>query len=251
MLAAPLDLPHRRRRPTVPFVDAPTELSTAATDAVLAAECLGLAAWIARMPGGPRRRAVLWGTTLGLLAAASLLGALVHGIAMADALRDTLWLVLYLLLALVVGLIGAAAVADLRGPAPLRYALPAVAVLALAFVAVSQWRGGDYRLFVLYQGLVGLGALAVYGALAVRRHLAGAAAVAAGLALSLVAGAVQATDWRVVLFVPFDHNGLYHLVMMAAIAVLAYGVVAGQRSAGPQRPSGRRRREGVQGTLRR
>lgn len=212
------------------LVASPTELSTAATDAVLAAEVLAVAAWMARTRGAARWRALLWSTTLGLLAAACLLGAAAHGLAMPESTRAALWRPIYALLGLVVGLMLAAALADLRGAASLRVLLPAVAAIALGFVALSEATDGAYRVFVLFQGGAALATLAVYAGLAWRRTLGGAGTIAAGLALSLAAGVVQASDLALVLIVPFDHNGLYHLVTMVAVALLGQGVLAGQRA---------------------
>jgi hypothetical protein len=39
--------------------------------------------------------------------------------------------------------------------------------------------------------------------------------------LNLVAAAVQASDVTIRLIVPFDHNGVFHLVQLVAIAALA------------------------------
>ncbi len=215
----------------MPFVTDPTELGTAATDAMLALECLTVAAWIVRTPGGARWRAALWGGTLGLLALAALLGAVAHGLVMPEAVRAALWQPLYALLGLVVALMLAAALADRRGPAAVRGLLPVAVAMAVGFFLLSEARGGDYRVFVIFQAAAGLATLGLYAGLARRRRLAGAGRIAAAVALSLVAGAVQASGLTLVPWVPLDHNGLYHLVTMAAVALLGRGVVAGQRTA--------------------
>jgi hypothetical protein len=49
--------------------------------------------------------------------------------------------------------------------------------------------------------------------------------MAAALAVSLAAGAVQAADLGTVrLLWEFDHNGLFHLVQLAGVALLAIGL---------------------------
>ena len=53
-----------------------------------------------------------------------------------------------------------------------------------------------------------------------------------GIALNIVAAAIQATgSVRFTLVVPFDHNGVFHLVQMAAIVVLVAGVAKGLEDA--------------------
>lgn len=217
----------------LPLVSSPTELSTAATDVALSIESLFVAAWIARTAGEAHGRATLWSAALGLLALASLLGSAAHGLAMSATMQTALWRPLYALLGLVVAMMLAAAVADLRGAASIHRMLPAAVALAIGFFVLSESEGGDYRVFVLFHGGGGLVALAVYGSLAWRRRLAGAGTIAAGLALSLAAGAVQVSNATLLPLVPLDHNGLYHLVTMAAVALLGRGVIEGQRAGTP------------------
>lgn len=212
------------------FVASRIELSTAATDAALTIESLLVAAWILRTPCGARWRATLWGATLGVLALASLLGAAAHGLVLSAGTQAALWRPLYALLGLVVALMLVAAIADLRGPTLIRGLLPAAVALAMGFFVLSEAKGGDFGVFVLFHAGAGLVALAVYGILAWHRRLAGAGTIAASLALSLAAGAVQASNATLLPLLPLDHNGLYHLVTMVAVALLGRGVVAGQRT---------------------
>ena len=67
-------------------------------------------------------------------------------------------------------------------------------------------------------------AMAVYLRLGAR-GVPGAGMVAAGLAVTLAAGAVQAIDdLEVRLVWPLDHNGVYHLVQLVGLAVLTWGL---------------------------
>jgi len=54
--------------------------------------------------------------------------------------------------------------------------------------------------------------------------------VAAGIGLSVIAAAVQASHLRVRLIVPFDHNGLFHLLQIGAIVLLTDGLRRGLTS---------------------
>jgi hypothetical protein len=74
--------------------------------------------------------------------------------------------------------------------------------------------------------VVGLFGVAFYAGLWARGHLSGAATIALGIGLSLVAAAVQASRMSMRMIVRFDHNGLFHLLQIVSIAVLAHGVCA-------------------------
>jgi hypothetical protein len=51
--------------------------------------------------------------------------------------------------------------------------------------------------------------------------------ISVGIALTIVAAAVQASALSVRLIVPFDHNGLFHLVQLIATAAFANGLRRG------------------------
>ena len=69
-----------------------------------------------------------------------------------------------------------------------------------------------------------VGALTIYSFLAVTQRLQGATIIAGAIALNLIAAGVQASDLYLHLFIPFDHNGLFHLLQMVAMIVLALGL---------------------------
>jgi hypothetical protein len=65
----------------------------------------------------------------------------------------------------------------------------------------------------------------VYATLHFRRQLPGAGAIALAFAVSLAAGVVQAGGRaRVDVGWPLDHNGIFHLIQLAGLAVLARGL---------------------------
>ena len=89
---------------------------------------------------------------------------------------------------------------------------------------LTRLAGGDFLVFVIYEGAGLLFALAVHGWLA-RSGRAGAHWVTAGLAVSLAAGVVQAIDtlsFRLVW--TFDHNGIFHLVQALGLGLLLVGL---------------------------
>lgn len=200
-----------------------TELTTAATDALLGLLCLALAAGLLLSPTlSPWKRHV-WLAVLVCMAVGSLLGAVAHGFALRETTRTVLWKPLYLSLGLVVALVVVAAAGDWWGEATARWLLPWALAAALGFFALSQMLGGAFVIFIAYEGAATLVALVIYGMLATR-GAPGASAVTAGLVLSLVAALVQMSSLSLRVIVRFDHNGLFHLVQIVAVIVMSTGI---------------------------
>lgn len=211
------------------FNPSPTEFSTGATDAMIVVECAIIIAILYRIRSGDRFRAVLWCWAFGLLALASVLGAVTHGLDMPDSLRDILWKPLYLSLGLVVGLFVVGAVHDWHGRAAAVRLVPWSIGVAIAFFGLTEMLDGAFIVFVLYEAAGMAAALLVYLFLASTHRLSGAAVVAIAILLNLLASWVQASSLSLTLFVPLDHNGLFHLVQMVGLAVLGIGLRIGFR----------------------
>jgi MYXO-CTERM domain-containing protein len=202
----------------------PTERTTAATDALLALASLLAIAAVRRRTAASFARSV-WLGALGCTAAASALGAAAHGLVLPERVRDALWQPLYLALGVTMALFVVGAVRDWRGERAARRALLPMLGVALAFYGVTRAAGGTFVAFVVYEGAALAFALVVYLALARKQRRPGAAGMAAALAVSLGAGVVQAAgpgDVRLVW--TFDHNGLFHLVQLAGVVLLAAGL---------------------------
>jgi hypothetical protein len=205
-----------------------TELTTAATDALIAVVALLCVALLNRYRSECRWRVRIWTWVFGLLALASVLGALAHGLDLALTVRTWLWRPLYLSLGLVVALFVVGAVGDFTGKQAVRLALVPMLGLALGFFVITQVATGSFLVFVVYEALAMLTALVMYLLLAVKRQLAGAGIIAAGILLNIAAAAVQAVDSiSITIVVPFDHNGVFHLVQIVALTVLTAGLVRG------------------------
>ena len=201
----------------------PTEVTTGATDLILGLLAI---ACIVRLAGLGQRetfRSRLWIAIFALLTVASMLGAVTHGLDLADGLRNLLWQPLYLSLGLMLGLIAVAAAVDSQGPERgRRWLWPAVG-LWLAFYVVTVIANGAFLVFVLYEAVALIYALVVYIRLA-RRSEAGALQLAAGIAVTLIAAVIQQSDLSFTLVWPFDHNGIFHLVQIPGIVLMADGV---------------------------
>ena len=218
-----------------------TELTTAATDAAVGVVSLALLLRLVAMPVNSTWKRALWCWVLGLLGLASVLGAVAHGMELPESVVAVLWWPLYLSLGLTVALFFIGGIHDWRGEAAARALLPWSVGIGAIFFAATQLLGGAFLIFVVYEAIAMVATLAMYAFLSVTGRLAGARMIAVGIGLSIVAAAVQASTLSVRLIVPFDHNGLFHLVQLVATAAIASGVRRGletkewQASARPAR----------------
>jgi len=209
------------------LVASPTELTTAATDAVLGVLCLAVLWRLAVLRVSATWKRGLWCWVFGLLTIACVLGTVVHGLELPEPVRVGLWHPLNLSLGLTVGLFLVGGVYDWRGEGAARALLPWAMALGVGFFVITQFLGGLFLTFVIYEAAALTATLAMYIALGTAGRLPGAGTVALGIGLSIVAAAIQASTLSVRVIVPFDHNGLFHLVQLVATAVLAIGLRRG------------------------
>lgn len=203
----------------------PTELTTAATDALLAILALACLRWLARRRAADPAKVTLWILVLALLAVASALGAVAHGLALSSDAIYLLWQPLFLSLGLVVALFVVAAVYDGIGPRAARKLLIPALVVGAAFYLVTLLFPGTFLVFVAYEAVAMLVALGLYVRLALRSGAGWAWLMVLGIGLNIVAAGIQASGAvRLNLGIPLDHNGVFHLVQMVAIVVLVAGV---------------------------
>jgi hypothetical protein len=206
------------------LVDVTTERTTAATDAVLALAAVA-AILVLRRTTPPSFGRAVWQGALGALALASVLGAAAHGLDLSPATRELLWQPLYLALGVTMALFVVGAVRDWRGDAAGRRVLVPMLALAVGFYGITRLTGGSFLAFVVYEAAALLFSLGVYLRLAAGPARAGAAPMAAALAVSLAAGVVQASGMGPVRLVwDFDHNGVFHLVQLVGLALLLTGL---------------------------
>jgi hypothetical protein len=218
------------------LVESHVERTTAATDALLGLLCVGLLLQLAVTPTDAGWKRQMWVGVLTLMACGAFLGAAAHGLTLTGAARTFVWRPLYLTLGLAVALVVVAAAYDWAGEAAARRLLPWATAAGVLFFLATEFLGGGFLLFVVYEAAGTIAALAIYLALSVRGSLPGAPAIAAGLALSVLAAVVQRTSLRLQAGVVFDHNGLFHLIQMAAIVVIAVGVRVSLTSASGLHP---------------
>ncbi len=207
----------------------PTELTTSATDAVLALECILIAAYLRHTGTVDRWRAGLWCWILGLIAFSAFLGAVAHGFEMPGSMYAALWKPLYLSLGILIGLFLVGAVYDWRGRIAAGRLVPWSIGGGVAFLGVTEIVRGPFIVFAVYEAAVMLSVLAIYVFLAATHRLKGAGVVSVAIVLNLAAAGAQASDLSVRIWVPFDHNGIFHLVQMAGAGMLGLGLRFGMQ----------------------
>jgi hypothetical protein len=208
-------------------------LTTALTDALLAGVCGVLLIRLVKLPTTEPFKVQVWTWVFAFLALASGLGAVTHGLQWAPFWKSVLWAPLYLSLGFVVALFLVGAVSDWKGVDAGRRVLPWALGVAVVFFVVTRVTD-RFIVFVAYEGLVMLASLIIYMTLWLTHRHDWAGIVAAGIVLNMGAAAVQASPFRLVLGVPFDHNGLFHLVEIVAVIVTARGLRRGLvRAYGP------------------
>lgn len=203
------------------LADSPTELTTAATDALLGVACLAIVLWLAGLR--PSWERGLWQWLFVLTAIGSFLGAFAHGFALSEPVRWWIWQPLYLSLGLAIALFVVAAVCDWRGEGAARALLPWALAVGVAFYLVTVTMRGAFGVFVAYEAVAMIAALVIYGLLTAR-GVPGSMLLALGVAITIAAAGVQASTLSARIVIPLDHNGLFHLVQLAGVALLAAGL---------------------------
>ncbi len=205
-----------------------TELTTAATDLLLALLCLAGIFIIGRSPirRSEKQRALVWIWAFGFLGAAGLLGAAVHGLELPAGRETFLWQPLYLALGWTVSLFAAGVLIDLRSRPLPRWSLAAFPAAGAAFYAATLVFAGAFIVFILYEAAALLFALGAYLYLYFRDRSSYSLWMAAGIAVSIAAAGVQAAGTVSLRIVwEFDHNGIFHLVQAAGVVLLLRGVL--------------------------
>ena len=213
----------------VEITNSATELTTSATDAVLAIECIVIIVWLGRFAPRVRWRTALWCWVFGLVALSSLLGCLTHGFVMPVSVREALWKPLHLSLGVLVALFAVGAIYDWRGRVAAGRLVPWAIGLGAAFFGLTELLSGTFILFDVYEATAMVITLAIYLYLASTRRLKGAGVVAAAIVLNLIAVGLQFSDVSVRILVPFDHNGVFHLVQSMGIVMLGLGLHRGMQ----------------------
>ena len=215
------------------FNELPTELTTSATDAMIAIECVVIIVCLQRRAARDRWKTTLWCWIFGLIGVSAFLGTITHGFILPNPIQDALWRPIYLCLGIMIALFMVGAVYDWRGRAVAARIIPWAIGVGCAFFTMTEVFAGAFLVFVTYEATVMVGVLVIYLFLGVNGQLRGSRVMAAGVLLNLLAAGVQASDVSFHLLIPFDHNGVFHLIQIAGLGTLAVGLHLGMQSETP------------------
>lgn len=185
------------------------------------------------IPAAARWRVHLWSGFFALIGIAALLGSIVHSLELSPEVRARLWEPLDLSLGIAVGVYLTGALGDLLGGRVALRVLPAAVLVGLGFFGLTRLVPLGFLLFILYETVAVLAALAVYAVAARRGTLPGTRWLMAALVLFLIAAAVQRSRLAADFILPLDHNGLFHLTQMIALLLLLIGLRRGMAAAAP------------------
>jgi hypothetical protein len=205
----------------------PTELVTAVTNLPLAvAAVIGVnRLWRGRLT--QPLRTWLWIGMFSGLAIATGVGIFAHGLALETAARKLIWRPINAALGVTVACFVAGAVLDRWSPAAATRTLRWMLLVSAGFFVYANFYAKSFLPFILYEGVAMLFCLGVYLSLAAKHRLEGAGWIAAGVAITIVAAALQATSVAIRAGVIIDHNGVFHLVQLPGLLGLLFGVKAG------------------------
>jgi len=211
----------------IELIDIPAEQTTAVTDLFLAVIAFLVLIYLLQIDQYYPWKAHLWAWAFAGLSLAAALGAVAHGFKAFPVAKNKIWRLLFLSLGLTVALFTVGAIFDIWGITAAQTALPLMLAIGLAFFGATLIWPNNFFIFVIYQAMAMLFALLGYGWLALTGQLAGAWFMVGGIFITLLAAAVQASGKISLRFIwEFDHNGLYHLIQMVGIILLALGLRA-------------------------
>ena len=203
-----------------------TERTTAATDIILSAAAAGIIIYLQVLTPHPSWRISLWSWPFGLIALSAGCGAAYHGLSLPETTRRGLWLAVTACMGLAISMFLVAVLHDAGGPQTAEYALPIMLAAGLLVFAFSRVRPGLFAVFIIYEAAALLIAFVFCVWMAASGTVKGAEWMAAGIAVSLVAAAIQPIKrLRVALLWEFDRNGLFHLVQGVGLILLGVGLV--------------------------
>ena len=203
---------------------------TAITDFLLAGEVLFFARRLVQLPKQRGSAAWYWSAAMTLLGLAALIGGIDHGfIEMWGLERFPIQRANWLVVGAMTGCVLMTAATQFTPPRLYKVAL-AGALLQFGLYAVAVFLVDSfYAVVVNYVPvMLLLLALSMHGL----RRGRGSWPMIAGIAIQLVASGVQASGFDA--FIPFDHNGLYHLISMVGVVFLFRGGRSLDRAATPE-----------------
>ncbi len=167
----------------------------------------------------------VWTLFFGLLALASSLGAVSHGIQIHESTQSAIWFVVYLALGLVMAMFALAAVTMTWNDEMARRCVPYFTAVAFAFFAITQIWSDSFLLFVIYEAVTMLATLVLYSVCFWFRRERGSALLSAGILVGIAAAVVDSqSSLRMTVICSFDNHGIFHIVQMLSLLLIAIGI---------------------------
>jgi hypothetical protein len=208
--------------------DSPTERTTAATDVLLSLASAGGIFLLQSRATPIPWKLHLWSGTFALISLAAALGAVYHGLVLAEGPRGWLWRILTACLSMTISLFVVGVFHDVFGRQAAGRILPLMLTAGVLVYAVSRMFEGLFRVFIVYQTLALVLALSLYVWLAAQGTSAGAGWMATGVTASIIAAGIQTVrSLHVKLIWTFDRNGVFHLVQFLGVILLCVGLLLG------------------------
>ena len=212
------------------FTDSPTEMTTAITDVILAAQSAAAIYVIRRKTVARPMWTQVWAWVFALLSIASLIGAAAHGLEMAASIETAIWSPAYLALGLTMALFVIAAITMSVGHEKSRRLLLPAVMVAFAFFTITQIWSDSFLLFVIYECIAMLLSLTLYSMCFWQRRAAGSGFLATGVLVGILAAVIDTQKTlHMTLIWEFNNHGLFHLVQMISLLLLTIGLYRSHR----------------------
>jgi hypothetical protein len=212
------------------LTDSPTEMTTAITDVILAAQSAAAIYVIRRKTVARPMWTRVWIWLFALLSIASLIGAAAHGLEMAASIESAIWSPAYLALGLTMALFVIAAITMSSGhEKSRRFLMPAI-MIAFAFFSITQIWSDSFLLFVIYECMAMFLSLTLYTMCFWQRSAAGSGYLATGVLVGILAAVIDTQKTlHVTLIWEFNNHGVFHLVQMISLLLLTIGLYRSHR----------------------
>lgn len=216
------------------FINIPAEQTTAITDLILAILSFWAIIKIRQAGSSAPLKGRIWSWVFILLTVAAFFGFIAHGFQMSEKTNYLFWQPINLALGLSISLFAAGAIYDLRDGALPKAVIPALVVLGVVFYFITVFIPGSFLVFIIYEAVVMIFALAAYISLAAKAKLPGGWWMVGGIFITIVAAVVQAMGTiKIQIIWEFDFNGIFHIIQMVGILVLVNGLLLDFRAKKP------------------
>ncbi len=210
----------------------PPEMTTAVTDFLLGCLTLIIFFRVRALKTREPVKAGIWSWTLGLLAFASFYGTIAHGIVMSGETLNLFWMPLTFILGMVVSVFVIAMMYEWKGTGMLKQSTAVMLSMGVLFfiamLVLSNFITRYFLVFIVYSGLAMVFSLVLCLCLAVSRKDGALLLIAAGIAAIIIASALQAMrSISFTLIWEFDHNSVYHFIVMGAVVFIYSGLRKG------------------------